>query len=1722
MTPSSSTPRRWIVPALAVSLAVNAVLAGFFLIPSSPVTPEPVKPEAPYEVKVNPPAELTFELSGLPQRPAPNRVRLTIKCSKPVSSHDLAGAAKALAPDGKALPIEAGSSHANFAPVLEILVPDAMEKIELSISKDLAASLGCKPMAAAWHETIDIKAGEREMSVNNLRFGKASSGGFRLELDFSGRVDPLEAVKSIAIDPPAVIQMGGHSWCEGRYVLTGDFKPQTCYRVIFKKGLRTLDGQVLKEDQNRAVATGNLPALVKFLTAGPYFPSGRELELPVRVQNLAKMQVQVYRIYPNNLQAYLQHDNVDATAKEIAKVELATGVPINGSQIFRVPLEKLIGGRTPGLYQVNVRSATRGTQSRDYYDDYYYERDSDNTQVVVSDLGLQATLGKGRVLATVLSLTGGAPVAGVAIEVLSRKNQPLGTATTDAGGTVAIALGEPDPSDPPVLLVARKGTDLSYLRLNANEHDLSQFPDAGRPHAGSRQACEALLHAERGVCRPGESIQLFAQVRDAVTLEAAGGIPAELVVTDPAGRVFRRQAVVPDAFGCLRVEVAVPREARTGNYGVSLGLPGLADGKSSFPEWGCTSFLVGAYVPDRLKVALTPAAKSVQPGEALKLDGTAKFYFGTPAGEAKVKVRVSPVAAAYNPPGWKEFTFGNPERKWQAPDFSWEGKSDAEGKFTCKYPGLSDKLPPPPATIKLRCSASVQEEGGRAVTATQEVTCHPNPWNLGLHQNKAVAGKPMSVAFDWAAVDPEGKLATMAADGLTYELFQETWDYVLAEEDGLYRCRWDKQRVKIAAAAVPGAAGTGRGTLELALPASGHFCLFLADAAGKIQTRSEFWHWQGEGGARQADPAVLSVKTDKECYLPGETAVVEFTAAAPGLAVLAAGARDAATLMTAPIVAGENRLRIPVPAGLAFGSWHVGVTVVHPDPTPAKTPRRLFGLIRLAVDQTARRLQVGMEAPAINRPGTTLKIPLTLTGADGKPSAGEVQLWAVDAGILSLTAYKTPDPLDFFFGPRSCSLQFADIYDSLYPLLPAGKESAVGGDGGMPAAGLLNRFPPEEVKAAIVLLPPVMIPESGRAEVEMTLPEHTGALRLMAVACSRTAAGSTERELVLRDAISLTVSGPRAVSPGDEFELVLQGFNHDLPEVAARWQVTTTGPVECLGEVSGELPLAKGGNAVRRLRCRAAAGVGAAAISVSLEANGIRRTAKTPLSVRPGLPPLALGRTDILPAGPARILAPPPGAWVKDTAQARLVISSSPSAELLGALDWLGNYPYGCVEQTTSAAFPFLAVASLVKAGVLPAAMADEARAKIQAGSSRLSLMELPSGGFSMWPGGDQLWPEGALFAAHFLIEADLAGVTLDAERKHRLIGWLKSLVENRDRPVGQRAYACYVLALAGIPASGSAGELLADAKASFPRFLAAAALIKSGRAKEGAAAMETLLGGNPWLTEDRDYRLDSDVRRAGMALWILMDILPESPKTVALAELLRNKIRPDGHWGYTHANAWASLGLSRWAAAYGAGKGSGKVKLADGTVVEIAAGGRQEFVIPAEAKVSVESTGTGPLFVRWSVRGVPTTPPPAGGTLKVSRRYLDAQGNPATSFAQGEVVTVELRLKAAAEVDNLVLVDLLPGGLEIEDERLATRWSPVTTAQAEKRRDALHLRFLEKRDDRFLLFADLTNTNEVVFTYTARAVTKGRYLIPPTLAEAMYDPDLQGVSAPAGMLEVK
>jgi len=742
----------------------------------------------------------------------------------------------------------------------------------------------------------------------------------------------------------------------------------------------------------------------------------------------------------------------------------------------------------------------------------------------------------------------------------------------------------------------------------------------------------------------------------------------------------------------------------------------------------------------------------------------------------------------------------------------------------------------------------------------------------------------------------------------------------------------------------------------------------------------------------------------------------------------------------------------------------------------------------------------------------------------------------VDEGILALTEFASPDPFGFFSSPRRALGALHDLYSLLLPDLEEGilgGPSAAGGDGeAEPLSGRLSPLRVGRFRPVAFWSGPLAAGENGRAEWMIKLPEFSGKLRIMAVASSPRGLGAGTGAVLVRSPLEISDSLPRFLAPGDTCRPAFTVRNLSAGNGTLSCSVSARGALAVDGEDpwrwEGELAEGREISPAVPLRAGEAPGEASLVFTASCGDETVSRTFNIP--VRPPSPRLSLVETALVPPGQTWEFPPFPERY-PGSERARLTCSGLPRTLLTAGLDFLLEYPYGCLEQTTSTVFPLLYLSDLLPEGLPEGA----GRGMVEEGIRRILGMQAVDGGFSYWPSGAAVNEPGSLYAVHFLLEASRNGYEVPRDRIEAALEWCRGLIRRREdsfvpdaawrRRRFLEAYAAYNLALAGTPEEGAIRRLFELRAGLTPgTAVTAAAAMALARIEPGeipallegtAAAIENQIPGGDWL--------ETPIRNRAVLMLTLLETNPDSPALPRLAEDIRNR-QKNGRWGTTLENSFALMALGRYHRSR-AGKDQpySAVLLAAGepeTAFTSETAFSREWAEKVPASLAVRNQGPGDLYLSGRFDYIPAagTVPEEERGISIRRAWFRPDGSPLEGMElnRGDFIVAALTLDTrGAELDNLVVEDLLPGGLEIENPNLSTsRALPPGLFKPD-----LPAARVEMKDDRLILFTG-NFSGRKTFYYGVRALCPGEYLVPAVRAEAMYDPLLRGAHG-AGRLRI-
>jgi len=672
--------------------------------------------------------------------------------------------------------------------------------------------------------------------------------------------------------------------------------------------------------------------------------------------------------------------------------------------------------------------------------------------------------------------------------------------------------------------------------------------------------------------------------------------------------------------------------------------------------------------------------------------------------------------------------------------------------------------------------------------------------------------------------------------------------------------------------------------------------------------------------------------------------------------------------------------------------------------------------------------------------------------------------------------------------------------------------------------------------AAVVWRTARTVGPDGTLTVEIPLPDMTGELRLMAVAVDGDTYASAQTPLTVTAPLLVEIATPRFAAPDDTFDVPVKLFNTTDSAMSVATEIKVAGPID----IPAALPtctVQPGRSTTLWLRARAVS-MGHVDITVSarqLDGSGLAQTAlaKAAFPVRPAAVPHTETSLYDFNAGTELAFAVPEN-FLRGTSRTRIEISPRPSIQLRPAIEKLLQYPYGCVEQTTSRLNAILYAPDLIAMDSPDDVRAKRAADMVNAGIARLWSMQTTSGGLAYWPGGTRPEVWGTAYATAFLLEARSAGYKLDKRFTEPLVKYLESLLANPDDnnnvDDNTRALICRTLAVFNRPQRGwmaRLAERLDKLDIAGRAHLAAAYLAVGKRDRAWAILPDDTLEQTVRTTSNK--RLTCQTRQEAVLLSVLLDLNAEHAWVPRLVKSL-NASRKAGAWSSTLANGAALSALARYqtlmdqtpATYTGTVKGkAGEAKSFDQTASAFSFG-------PEEGPFTLDVKGEGKVYVTTTTEGLgrENLTKPYDRGLTVTRAWFDRTGKAIKDDAiksgalkVGDLVHVEITLArpvGAGPVHNVAVVDALPAGMEVENPRLITSVAQVENEPVQESSRPDRIEFL---DDRVVLFATAQNTKQV-FRYALRVTSAGQFAIPPIQASCMYDPAVASLGA-MGHLEI-
>ena len=1346
------------------------------------------------------------------------------------------------------------------------------------------------------------------------------------------------------------------------------------------------------------------------------------------------------------------------------------------------------------------------------------------TWLTVTRLGLIVKTWGDDVLSYVVDLKTGQPIPGASIHLsLPSDGGAVGGASrgshargqTDQDGIFQARLPGGPQEERTLFARADKDGSSAFLRV---------YTYRGEDEGQTR----VYAYTDRPVYRPGHLVYFKGIARsftgDSYTVLA--GKPVQVQAWDPRDTLVYKGALTTDQFGGFDSQLRLNDEAATGLYR----LVSTIDGQPHE-----SYFKVAEYRKPEYAVDVKTAKKRYVRGERVEADLSAEYYFGAPVAGAEVHYSVyrAPYYAYPEDAADGEEGYDDSDGGYYLGEMIQEGstKTDERGVAHLSIPttSASERRLERAGEVeesgdsRYTIEAAVTDPGRREVSAQGSTIVTQGEFTLRVQATKFIVSPGEEAAFGIVAVDYDERPVPNVRVAMTAG--EEIWSRA-------------ESRLEEASSATLTTDGEGK-TAYRFKPRQDGFYRIEASASdrrgNRIRRTGYLWVTSGEYSDLGMPYPEMEVVPDRKQYRTGDTATFLINSKFKGATAL--------VTIEGPRLY-EHRLvtlkggstRVSVPMKQEYGPNFFFAVALIQDKRFASQEKR----VKVSVEE--RQLQVTVK-PDKERytPGEQATYQVATADWEGRPVQAEVSVGVVDESIYAIQEEMAEPILRFFYPPRYNSVETSYSFYQIY--LDADKEPV--------NIQVRKRFPDTAYWNPRLITGP-----DGRGQVSFAMRDTLTTWRATARGITMdTAVGEAVAKVKCSKDLLVRLETPRFMTQKDQ--LTLSAIAHNYTRAKQALSMWLTAP--------GLRFLARGSKEKRRFGL-AADGVERQDWQVQAPAPGDQEVTaylqtESGLSdgVQVSLPVIPHGRERVewrsgRVIGTASERLPVRQDAVAGASDLRVRLSPSLASVILGALDYLASYPYGCTEQTMSSFLPDVVVARTLRELKLPHAQLEKKLPDmVQAGLNRLYGYQHGDGGWGWWryDKSDQ-WM--TAYVVLGLLTAKENGFSVNENFLNSGLHWLAQSAGSGTpqqaqtaHTAHQRIYPLYVLAVAG--KGGAADEALtwiyrnANSLDSYTLALLTSALLERGRQAQARVAADRLWKKATQTQAVLYWQGSGDEGKGGatettaVAFKALYSLSPGDPRLFKVVRWLVLN-REGNHWVSTRDTAFVLYALTEFlkqsqelqpdyraaVSLNGTQIMSRHVTQADLFAPEVEVKAPAGSLSVGENALTISKQGRGNLYytliLRQFVGQEDMTELVTGAGISVNRRFHRVQSSrnprtgvimtapaprPTLEFASGESVLVRLTISTPKEYEYVIVEDPIPAGCEVAEQGGYTPyewdrwWSDM-----------------EVRDEKVAIFARRLPRGVSVIEYHLRPQIPGDYHVMPTEVYSMYNPDLRGSGAEA------
>ncbi len=1514
------------------------------------------------------------------------------------------------------------------------------------------------------------------------------------------------------------------------------------------QGIENKYGNKLKENYSEKIQFDQINPEVRLVKSGTILPSSNNLKLNFEAANLKAVDVKVYKIYKDNILQFLQDNKLDGNrnlkqvSQPIAKstIELKQNNLLDYSKwnTYALDLSNIITPEPGAIYRVefsikkkyslykNLNGATEEDNEADaeeevendknysgsydnyeYYEGYYdYEDQADPTKnyyyynkkiatnILATDLGVIVKRGENKsYFITVSDIVSTDPVSGATVDLYNYQQQKIATSSSDGDGMVSFQLDKMA-----YFAIVTKGKNATYVKLDdENSLSLSNFDVSGET---LQKGLKGYLYGERGVWRPGDTLFLGFILNDNANKLPANH-PIKFKLSDPSGKAIYENVVAGTDMNHYKFVVPTNQSAPTGSWEAVVSIGGARFYKN---------IKIETIKPNRLKIKnsfngalLSARSNSINNIQVLWLHGAV-------ARDLKVEVQAKFSQQVTSFKGYDAYVFDDPTRNFSTEEVNiFSGKIDANGRASIPIkPMLTGQAP---GMLRAAFMTTVYENGGDMSTDVSATTFSPYTTYIGLKTPEPNKYGQLETRknnrFEIVSVDENGR--PKAVQNLEVKVYKTEsrwwWD---ASNDNL--SSYSSSNVTSAFKNFTvNTNAQGKASIQFAITDDewGRYLIRVSDVNGGHATgQTVYIDYPYDSGRSRSEggenASMLKFSTNKTNYAVGEEAKIFIPSSEGGRALISVeNGTKVLKQFWVKTKQGETEVKLPITSEMA-PNVYINITLLQPHAnTKNDSPIRMYGIVPIEVIDKNTVLEPVLKMPDVLKPEQTV----TVNVSEKQGKAMTYTIAVVDDGLLDLTRFKTPNAWDNFYTREALGVRTWDIYDDVIGAY-GGKVNQIFSIGGDEDLGGSNAKKANRFKPVVIYLGPFKLEKGANANHKIKLPKYIGSVRTMVVAANAetNAYGKAEKTTAVKSPLMVLASLPRKISPSENVTIPVTLFATEKSIKNVKLQIVTNNRVRIVGNATQSVSFTEPDEKMAYFNLTVGNTTGIGKIQIIATSGSEKSVYDVEIDVTNPNPVTTTFTDVIIEPNSSKTIA-----WnafgVAGSNKAKLEASSNPTIDFSRRLDYLIQYPHGCLEQITSGAFPQLYLNDVVD---IDAAQKQKIQKNVTAAIQILGGFQLANGGFSYWPGQNYTDDWSTSYAGHFLIEAEKKGYVLPLNFKSKWISFQQKEAKNwrLQKQYGNdlaQAYRLYSLALVGSGDLASMNRLRETkdiSNESKLRLAAAYAILKQNQA--GLSLLSKAVIDDEYNRYDYYYYGSPDRNRA-MTLETLL-LLGQKQKAFAVATKLAKSLSSSDYMS-TQTTAYSLYAMAKFAKSNGSkGVSIQFVNAGKSEVVNTAKTTIQRNVVTKSGSnsITLKNNKNNTIYVRILNSGIL----PVGqeqvqqSNLSASVVFKDRKGGlvSVTKITQGTEFYAEVTLtnRKNEYVQNIALTQIIPSGFEIVNTRF-TEFGDTTENNAD---------YIDIRDDRANYYFGMKPNETRKFKILLNASYLGNYYLPGLQCEAMYD----------------